>query len=169
MNPQLLATLKKHKFKNGDTITYVALNNEDDKTTPTDIANEIYTTFMGSNVKEQRVMLDAIFDGVYDVIENVEKGAKTKFSLLDKKKMTSTALTVANNGKGGIEFTTDNTNIDIQITINTPEVIAKMSNAQVAKKENDELLKSFGIKIERPLNKIALKKVAELFTNMANM
>lgn len=169
MNAQLLAALKKHKFKNGDTITYVALNDESDKSTPTDVANEIYKTFTGSNTKDQRVLLDAIFDGVYDVVENVERGAKTKFSLLDPKKMITAALTIKNNGKGGIEFSTDNTNIKIQITINTPEVITKATNPQVAREENEALLKRFGVEIKKPLKPADYKEIAEVFTNMSKM
>lgn len=166
MKQTLMNALKKHKFKNNDIITYVALNDEYDGSTPTDVANEIYTTFTGSNKDRQREVLDLIFDGVYGVVFN--KTSK-KFTLLDNKTMESAELeiTVKN---GSINFKANQAKIKIQITFNTPDVVKKTTDPQVLKEENASLLKRYGIEIKDPtLGPKDYKAIAKVFENMANV
>ncbi len=166
ISSNLLSQLKKHKFKNGDIITYTELNNPNNTKTPTDIANEIYSSFNSSNTKDQKIILDAIFDGVYAVVENNVKGSKNKFGLLDSKSNTFSELVISNNNKGGIEFKSAN-KINISITINTPEVISKPTNDQTLKLEN-ETLKSLGVQItDKNLKADDFAKLADIFNNMA--
>lgn len=166
ISSNLLNQLKKHKFKNGDTITYTELNNPNNAKTPTDIANEIYNSFNSSNTKDQKIILEAIFDGVYDIVENSTKNSKNKFGLLDPKTKVFSELEISNNNKGGIEFKTSN-KIKISITINTPEVINKTTDDQTLKQEN-ETLKSLGVQItDKNLKAEDFAKLAEVFNNMA--
>lgn len=170
IDKNLLAALKKHKFKNKDVITYTELNDEFDTKTPTDVANQIYKTFKGSNTKDQKLFLDAIFDDVYAVIENTSKNSKTKFALMNPKNNTFADLYIKNNNKGGILFEANNTNIKIQIVINTPEVVEKNTPSDVLKLENEILEKKYGISINKPNLKSAdYKAISKIFQNMANV
>ena len=163
ISSNLLSQLKKHKFKNGDVITYTELNNPKSET-PTDIANEIYNTFNKSNTKDQKIILEAIFDGVYDIIENSSKSSKNKFGLLDPKTKNFIELEIYTNN-ASIEFKT-NDKIKISITINTPEVITKPTADQTFKLENDSL-KKLGVQLlDKNLSADDLSKLSEVFANM---
>lgn len=167
ISSNLLKQLKKHKFKNGDTITYTELNNSNNTKTPTDIANELYSSFNSSNTKDQKIILEAIFDGVFDIVENSTKNSKNKFGLMEPKTKVFAELEIKNNGKGGLDFKSLNNKVNINITINTPEVINSTTNEQTLKQEN-EALKSFGVQIiDKNLKSEDFAKLAEIFNNMS--
>ena len=161
MDERLISALKAHKFTNGSILSYAALNDENDKTTPTDVANTIYKTFKSDSPKNQQIFLDAIFDGVYQVIFN---RTKKKFALLKDDQSADLKVTVK---KGTIEFSAEEANFKIRFNINTPEVVEAPTEPQIMKQENDTLSK-YGIEIKnKNLGPRDYIIIAKLFENMA--
>jgi len=160
VNAQLLKVLKKHKFKNNDVITYTALNNNNDTKTVTDVANEIYKALMGSNKKDKMQILNAIFDGVYTVVENSSK--KDTYGLVDEKNGEYAELEIKL-VKDTIEFNTKNAKIKLNFKIGTPEVVEKPSNwvGSKSKAELEKLLQSSKTKSD-------LEAIIGLLKNMVN-
>ena len=161
INPQLLKALEDHKFKNGDVITYTSMNDEKDKKTITDVSNEIFKSITGSNSKDKMKILDAIFDGVYDVVENKSAG-KDVFGLVDTKKGEFAELTIKL-VKDVIVFSTKGagTNIKLEFKIATPKTVENSTDwvPSESKKELQNKLKDIK----------TYKELEDLHKNIGNM
>lgn len=161
VNQQLLKTLKNHKFKNGDTITYTSMNDEKDKKTITDVSNEIYNSIIGSNHNDKMKILNAIFDGVYEVVENKGSG-KNVYGLVDPKKGEFAELTIKL-VKDVILFSAKgtNTNIKLEFKIATPKTVENATDwvPSTSKKELEDKIK--GVK--------SYNELADLHKTIGNM
>ena len=162
INTKLLKALKAHKFKNGDIITYTSMNDENDNKTITDVANEIYKSFVSSSVKDKMVILNAIFDGVYEVVEN-KSSNKGNFGLVDIKKGEFAELKISL-VKDVILFSTTGTHIKLKFKIATPDVVKSTSDwpPSLSKKE-------LQTKLNNVKNINQLKEFNDTITNMLNI
>jgi len=161
----ILTALKKHKFKNGSVLTYTTLNDESDTTTPSDPANLIYKTFSKSGVSKAKTeMLEAIFDGEYDIVEDADG---KHYLLMNPKTKKAAKLEVADDGKGTLELSANGVGAKFTFAIRTPDVVKQVTPDPVLQTENTDLEK-FGIKITRKdLKEKDYLAIAKLFTNMA--
>ena len=157
ISSSLLAALKKHSFTGGVVkLSYTELNDATNKKTPNDFANEIFNAMKkGGKTTDKTDILEAMFD-TFTVSYNVGTAC---YSILDMKTKQHSDLSISVKGPT-ITFKTEDGNLGIDVTINTPKV-SDTNEPNISKQESGALLEGYGVKLKDKTDAKTLKAISD--------